>query len=91
MTKSKKTKKKPTKKLTLKEWFDTKFVPAISKIGNQRHLAAIRDSFGTMIPIIIAGSLGVLINAIIFVFFCSGYVSLLVLIAKAVHPEFEWQ
>jgi PTS system cellobiose-specific IIC component len=42
-----------------------------------------------MIPIIIAGSLGVLINAIIFVFFCSGYVSLLVLIAKAVHPEFE--
>jgi len=91
MTKSKKSKKRPAKKLTLKEWFDTKFVPAISKIGNQRHLAAIRDSFGTMIPIIIAGSLGVLINAIIFGGAGSGYVSLLGLIAKAAHPEFEWQ
>lgn len=70
-------------KLTAGQWFKTKMVPFIGKLGNQRHLAAIKDSFGTMIPLIIAGSIGVLINAIIFGGAGSGEVSLLGLICKA--------
>ncbi len=73
-----------------KPWFKTKFIPKVAKIGNQRHLAAIRDSFGTMIPLIIAGSIGVLVNAIVFGGAGSGYVSLLGLFAKASHPELTW-
>ncbi|ATZ18914.1 PTS system, cellobiose-specific IIC component [Williamsoniiplasma somnilux] len=73
-----------------KIWFQQKFIPQIAKMGNQRHLAAIRDSFGTMIPLIIAGSLGVLINAIIFGGAGSGYVSLLGLFAKAANPDVAW-
>ncbi|WP_100254608.1 hypothetical protein [Spiroplasma clarkii] len=53
-------------KLPFKEWFKQKAIPGMAKVGNQRHLAAIRDSFGTMIPLIIAGSIGILVNAIVF-------------------------
>lgn len=73
-----------------KVWFQEKFIPNVAKIGNQRHLGAIRDSFGTMIPLIIAGSIGILINAIIFGGAGSGYVSLLGLIAKMAHPSTAW-
>jgi len=34
------------------------------KVGAQRHLVAIRDAFGTIIPLIFAGSLAVLLNNI---------------------------
>ncbi|AKX33965.1 PTS system, cellobiose-specific IIC component [Spiroplasma litorale] len=78
-------------KLGFKQWFKIKFIPAMARVGNQRHLAAIRDSFGTMIPLIIAGSIGVLINAIIFGGAGSGYVSLLGLFAKAAHSDYTWE
>lgn len=39
------------------------FVPVAGRIGAQRHLVAIRDGFVTLMPLIIAGSLGTLINA----------------------------
>lgn len=38
------------------------FVPVASKVGSQRHLVAVRDGFAAIMPIIIAGSMGVLIN-----------------------------
>lgn len=40
------------------------FVPVAGRIGAQRHLVAIRDGFVTLMPLIIAGSLGTLINAL---------------------------
>ncbi|AGM24663.1 PTS sugar transporter subunit IIC [Spiroplasma chrysopicola] len=66
-----------------KTWWDNKALPVMSKLGNQRHLSAIRDSFGTMIPLIIAGGLGLLIDAIIFGGAGSGKISLLGLFARA--------
>lgn len=40
------------------------FVPVAGRIGAQRHLVAIRDGFVTLMPLIIAGSLATLINAL---------------------------
>lgn len=77
-------------KLSFKLWFKQKAIPGMAKVGNQRHLAAIRDSFGTMIPLIIAGSIGILVNAIVFGGAGSGYVSLLGLIAKTANPNLSW-
>lgn len=74
---------KAKKQSKVKIWFNDKAVPFISKLGNQRHLCAIRDSFATMIPLIIAGGIGMLIDAIIFGGGGSGKVSLLGLFAKA--------
>ncbi|MCF1675540.1 PTS sugar transporter subunit IIC, partial [Tetragenococcus halophilus] len=41
-------------------------MPFASKMANQRHLVAIRDSFVDISPIIIANSLFILLNALIF-------------------------
>ncbi|WP_321388643.1 PTS cellobiose transporter subunit IIC [uncultured Enterococcus sp.] len=41
---------------------DRKFVPIASKIGSQRHLVAVRDGFVVIMPLMIVGSLAVLIN-----------------------------
>ncbi|WP_051418396.1 PTS sugar transporter subunit IIC [Mesoplasma seiffertii] len=71
-------------------WFKKAVIPAVTKMGNQRHLGAIRDAFGTMIPLIIAGSIGILVNAIIFGGAGSGYVSVLGLIAKAFNGDMSW-
>ncbi|SKC37412.1 PTS sugar transporter subunit IIC [Maledivibacter halophilus] len=38
------------------------FVPFAAKIGAQRHLVAIRDGFVAIMPLIIVGSLGTLVN-----------------------------
>ncbi|AOX43415.1 PTS system, cellobiose-specific IIC component [Spiroplasma sp. NBRC 100390] len=70
-------------KVAFKTWWNNKALPTMSKLGNQRHLSAIRDSFGTMIPLIIAGGIGLLIDAIIFGGAGSGKVSLLGLFARA--------
>lgn len=43
-------------------WMEKHFVPVAAKIGSQRHLVAIRDGFAAIMPLIIAGSLAVLIN-----------------------------
>ncbi len=38
------------------------FVPVAAKIGSQRHLVAVRDGFVAIMPLIIAGSMAVLLN-----------------------------
>lgn len=43
-------------------FMEEKFVPVAARIGAQRHLVAIRDGFVAIMPLIIAGSLAVLIN-----------------------------
>lgn len=47
-----------------KNGFIDKFSAIAGKIGSQRHLAAIRDGFVTMMPLLIVGSLVTLINNI---------------------------
>lgn len=42
--------------------FSDKFMEISGKIGSQRHLVAIRDSFISMMPITMAGSVAVLLN-----------------------------
>lgn len=42
--------------------FENKFLPVAGRIGSQRHLVAIRDGFAAILPLIIIGSLAVLIN-----------------------------
>ncbi|QDP99519.1 PTS sugar transporter subunit IIC [Lysinibacillus fusiformis] len=43
-------------------FLEEKFVPVAARVGNQRHLVAIRDGFITIMPLTIVGSLAVLIN-----------------------------
>ena len=43
-------------------FMEQKFVPVASKIGAQRHLVAIRDSFMVMMPLMILGALATMIN-----------------------------
>lgn len=51
---------KPIEKLS------EKLLPLAAKINNQRHLRAVRDSFIITMPLIIAASLFILLNAVIF-------------------------
>lgn len=44
------------------KWMEEKFVPVAGKIGSQRHLAAIRDGFVGIMPIVLAGTIAVLLN-----------------------------
>lgn len=46
------------------DWMEIKFVPIAAKIGSQKHLVAIRDSFIATMPITMAGSIAVLLNAL---------------------------
>lgn len=39
-------------------------VPIAGKIGSQRHLAAIRDGFIAVMPLILVGSMAVLVNGL---------------------------
>ncbi|MFJ7917570.1 MULTISPECIES: PTS sugar transporter subunit IIC [Lysinibacillus] len=43
-------------------FLEEKFVPVAARVGNQRHLVAIRDGFITIMPLTIVGSLAVLVN-----------------------------
>ncbi len=43
-------------------FLEKNFVPIAAKVGAQRHLVAIRDGFVAIMPLIIAGSMAVLIN-----------------------------
>ncbi|ABR50275.1 PTS system, lactose/cellobiose family IIC subunit [Alkaliphilus metalliredigens QYMF] len=45
------------------EFMEKYFMPAASKIGAQRHLVAIRDGFVGIMPLILAGSFAILLNA----------------------------
>lgn len=46
-------------------WMEQKFVPVAAKIGSEKHLVAIRDSFIAMMPITMAGSFAVLLNVLV--------------------------
>lgn len=46
-------------------WMEEHFVPIAAKIGSQKHLVAVRDAFISIMPITMAGSIAVLINAIV--------------------------
>ncbi|NMA86503.1 MAG: PTS sugar transporter subunit IIC [Tissierellia bacterium] len=48
------------------DFMERKFVPVAAKIGGQRHLVAIRDGFASIMPLILAGSMAVLLKNTIF-------------------------
>lgn len=48
--------------MSLKDNLSEKFMTLAGRIGSQRHLVAIRDSFIAMMPITMAGSIAVLLN-----------------------------
>lgn len=48
-------------------YLEAKFVPLAAKVGSQKHLVAIRDSFASLMPLVMAGALAVLLNNVFFV------------------------
>ncbi|MEH7514917.1 PTS transporter subunit EIIC [Gottfriedia acidiceleris] len=48
------------------KWMEEHFVPIAAKFGAQRHLVAIRDGFVALMPLVMAGSLAVLLNNVFF-------------------------
>ncbi|WP_282033238.1 PTS cellobiose transporter subunit IIC [Metabacillus indicus] len=44
------------------QFMEEKFMPFAGRIGSQRHLVAVRDGFVAIMPLIIVGSLAILIN-----------------------------
>jgi cellobiose PTS system EIIC component len=48
------------------KWMEQHFIPVAARIGAQRHLVAIRDGFIALMPLIMAGSLAVLLNNLFF-------------------------
>ncbi|MFI3163853.1 MAG: PTS transporter subunit EIIC [Bacillota bacterium] len=47
------------------DWMEKHFVPIAAKIGSNRYLIAIRDAFIAMMPVIIAGTVAVLLNVFV--------------------------
>lgn len=43
-------------------WMEKHFMPVAQKVGNQRHLVAIRDAFISIMPVTMAGSVATLLN-----------------------------
>ncbi len=60
-------------------FLEEKFVPVAAKIGGQKHLVAIRDSFASLMPLILVGAFAVLLNNVFFVPWS--------LLAKYIGPE----
>lgn len=48
------------------EFMEKYFVPVAGRIGSQRHLVAVRDGFVSIMPLVLAGSLAVLLNNTLF-------------------------
>lgn len=48
------------------QFFEDKLVPIAAKIGNQRHLIAIRDAFAALMPLVMAGAVALLLNNVVF-------------------------
>lgn len=46
-------------------WMEKYLVPVAAKIGSQKHLVALRDSFIGMLPATLAGALAAMISAIV--------------------------
>lgn len=49
-------------------WMEKYLVPVAAKIGSQKHLVALRDSFIGMLPATLAGALAAMISAIVTTF-----------------------
>ena len=49
-------------------WMEKYLVPVAAKIGSQKHLFALRDSFIGMLPATLAGALAAMISAIVTTF-----------------------
>jgi len=49
----------------LMQWMEKFIIPVATKIGTQKHLVAVRDAFISTLPITMAGSVAVLLNAFI--------------------------
>lgn len=47
-------------------FLERRFVPLAAKIGGQKHLVAIRDAFAGLMPLVMAGSIAVLLNNVFF-------------------------
>lgn len=43
-------------------FMEKRFLPVAAKVGNQRHLIAIRDAFVTTMPLMILGAFATLLN-----------------------------
>lgn len=69
----------------LLRFFEEKFVPIAGKLGAQKHLSAIRDSFAALMPLILAGAIATLMNNVFFVPW-----SLLAEFIGAEHPFIVW-
>ncbi len=52
----------------LMAWMEKYILPTAAKIGAQKHLVALRDAFIGTLPATMAGSVAVMINAIIRIF-----------------------
>ena len=50
----------------LVELMERTLVPVAAKIGSQKHLVAIRDSFAGTMPVMLAGALAVMLNNVVF-------------------------
>lgn len=48
------------------DFMERRFVPVAARVGGQRHLVAIRDGFASIMPLILAGSMAVLLKNTIF-------------------------
>ncbi len=51
---------------------ERRFVPIASKIGSERHLVAVRDGFVVIMPLMIVGSMAVLVNNLPIEFYQNG-------------------
>ncbi|MGL5541405.1 MAG: PTS sugar transporter subunit IIC [Erysipelotrichaceae bacterium] len=69
----------------LMSFLEEKFIPIAGRIGAQKHLVAIRDSFAALMPLIMAGAIAVLLNNVFFVPW-----SLLANFIGAEHPFIVW-
>jgi PTS system cellobiose-specific IIC component len=69
-------------KVKMGKWTNEKAIPIMNKVAGQRHLAAIRDGFAIIIPLLITSSFGIIILTSIFGGYGTTGSSLLGAIAK---------
>ena len=49
----------------LQQWMEKHLVPVAAKIGSQKHLVALRDSFVGMLPATMVGAMATLVSVLI--------------------------
>lgn len=70
----------------MKQWFEEKFIPVAAKIANQRHILALRDGIILAMPLLIVGSLFIIIGE----FPVEGYQTFMAGIFGEGWNEFVW-